>query len=273
MFPKLDGDLSLVAQHFRFDHLTVSDANDATTSTTLATRVTGTQTRSIHDDDEDATLSVDCQTISDTIAKDDFIVSKATKILEEVIKKAEIPKRRSETSLIESARSASRTRSVRKQMSMHESGSTMSLGAYSHHKSDIERYPRRNVEYSRFLSIDHRSISDTEDNTATNVQLCTTRGNSKTQSCANLKLSPNPSHSPGAVLIKEKYIEPPKRFVRGRSLTPTTGDNMHVSHSVDRMSASGSTLKISTSGGALKPRFITTKVDESQLSDANQFEK
>lgn len=272
MFPKLDGDLSFVAQHFRFDHLSVSEGNEATTST-LTTRISSTNTRSIPDDDEESTLSVDYQTSSDTLRTNDFIVSKATQILEEVINKADNPKRRSETSLIDSVRSASRTRSVRKQMSMHESGSTMSLGTYNHQKSDIERYPRRNVEYSRFLSIDHRSISDTEDNVASNAQFATARGDSKTQSCANLKLSPNLPHSPGAVVIKEKYIEPPKRFVRGRSLTPST--SVHLSHSVDRMTTAPGIgmLKTSASGGALKPRFTTTKVDESQLSDSNQVNK
>lgn len=259
MFPKLDGDLSLVAQHFRFDHLTVSD--DATTTTSTITRTIAAQTW--NEEDDESTLSADVNPFVESPRKsDEFIVSKATKILEEVIKKAEIPKRRSETSLIDSARNVSAKRGVRKQISLHESSSTMSLTTFSHQRSDVDRYPRRNVEYSRFLSIDHRSISDTEDNVA-GCSVALAKGvDTKTQSCANLKLSP---HSPGAVLIKERFIELPKRFAR-RSLTPSsTSDNVQFTYDRKVMA---STSMGSTS--TLKPRFITTKVDESQLSDSNQ---
>lgn len=258
MFPKLDGDLSLVAQHFRFDHLTISDTNEAVTNP----RIFATK----RSKDEEGDELADCQA-NDANRKDDFIVSKATKILEEVINKAEMPKRRSETSLIESARNAGTKHSgPQKQMSLHESGSTMSLTTYCHQRSDAERYPRRNVEYSRFLSIDHRSISDTEDNSGGAVEF-SQRSDSKTQSCANLvKLSPIPPHSPGAVVVKEKYIELPKRFAQ-RSLTPS--EKLPYSLRVDRGTAV-CTTKPSTSSGAIKPRFITTKVDESYLSDSNQ---
>lgn len=263
MFPKLDGDLSLVAQHFRFDHLTVSDD---TTSTTIATTSRTIAAHAKDDEDDESTLSADCHSSVDFARRtDDVIVSKATKILEQVINKAEIPKRRSETSLIDSVRNASAARGVRKQISLHESGSTMSLTtiSHSHQRSDVERYPRRNVELSRFLSIDHRSISDTEDNAAGGSAPFAQRADTKTQSCANLKLSP---HSPGAVLVKEKYIELPKRFAR-RSLTPSsTSDNMQLAY--DRRVLPASASMGSTS--AMRPRFVTTKVDESRLSDSNQ---
>lgn len=267
MFPKLDGDLSLVAQHFRFDHLTISDANETVASNITNPRIYATK-RFKDEEGDESTQRADSQA-NDASRKDDFIVSKATKILEEVINKAEMPKRRSETSLIESARNACTTHSVQKQMSFHESGSTMSLTAYCHQRSDAGRYPRRNVEYSRFLSVDQRSISDTEDNSGGGVEF-SERSDSKTQSCANLvKLSPLPPHSPGAVLVKEKYIELPKRFAH-RSLTPSiTREKIQFSLSVDRSIAVCPTIA-STASGIIKPRFITTKVDESYLSDSNQ---
>lgn len=272
MFPKLDGDLTLVVNQFRFDHLGVTDASDS---------LHGTEQNHSNEfpcndeDEEEPTISNDCLlSVDDSITnnlnrKENVIVSKATKVLEEIINKADIPKRRSETSLIDSAKNVtSMSSTVRKQFSLHETSSVTSL--INLNKENAEKYPRRNIELSRFLSIDNRSISDTEDNNEASNSGFSNRNDGKTQSCANLKLSFAVPHSPGAVVVKEKYIELPKRVTHsfhGKTAKSSIQLNDSTATQINDNTKHCSMSKQSI-GGVTKPRFTTTIVDETQLGDS-----
>lgn len=271
MFPKLDGDLTLVVNQFRFDHVVVTDASESLHSTEYNHL---SEFPSNEEDEEEPTLSNDCLLNVDDTAeilnrKEDVIVSKATKVLEEIINKTDIPKRRSETSLIDSAKNVtSMSSTMRKQLSLHETSSVTSL--INLNKENAEKYPRRNIELSRFLSVDNRSISDTEDSNEASNSGFSHRNDGKTQSCANLKLSFTVPHSPGAVVVKEKYIELPKRVTHSfHGKTSKSSIQLNDPHS---MQINDNTKRCSTSkqsiSGMTKPRFTTTMVDETQLGDS-----
>lgn len=236
MFPKLDSDLSSIANHFRFDHLTITTDTDDADSSDVKTPLQMEHSkqfpivREMMDDEEDEpTISMDY-----TIEHDDFkppkspgIVSTAAKVLEDIINKSE--KRQPGDP-------------IRKQKSLHESESHLSLVTL-----------RRNLEFSRFLSVDQRSISDTEDNVTNDTELDQT--NCKTQSCANLKLSCTAPHSPCSIAMRGKYIENSKRVshsFHGKPTAPMQKDGLVSTSSMDNV------IKPNT-------RFTTVKIDETQL--------
>lgn len=230
MFPRLDGDLKLVTSHFRFDHLTITDADDSSgikTPLQNESRPFPIVRETLDDEDDETTISC-----LPPLENDDFrrqlspkspgIISNAAKVLEDIINNSE-----------------SGVPSIRKQKSLHESEPQLSLVTL-----------RRNLEFSRFLSVDQRSISDTEDN-VNNESLLNEKKN-QTQSCANLRMAYTASHSPGAVVVKEVYIEDPKCSKRNVA--------------APRVEGVSSTESIGRSAALNKPRFTTVRIDESKLA-------
>lgn len=227
MFPKLDGDLKLVTSHFRFDHLTdADDSNGVKTPLQNELRPFPIVRETLDDEDDETTISTDCLP---PLEHDDFrrqrspkspgIISTAAKVLEDIINNSE-----------------SGVPTIRKQKSLHESEPQLSLVTL-----------RRNLEFSRFLSVDQRSISDTEDNV--NNESLLTQKKSQTQSCANLRMAYTAPQSPGTVIVKEMYIEDLKCA------------KLNVPAS--RVEGASSTESI---GRSNKPRFTTVRIDESQLA-------
>lgn len=277
MFSTLDGELGSVANHFRFDHLAVT-AEEATENmeNELKTPLqstkqfpTSTTEQAQDEEDDEPTISTECSTnqnqIKPIIQHSDGIISTATKLLEDIINKSS-PKHRPDpiSDTIKSTLTRTTNFQIPKQISLQsESSSVCSLRNNLAASDSVNRFPRRNFEYSRFMSVDQRSISDTEDNVAIESGHMNPK-DSKTQSCANIKLSCTAPRSPGAIVIKEKYIELPKQRAQNirtnSSSTEQEPDNPMRSTSLTSSIESVSRLPKTT-----KPRFTTTKVDESQL--------
>lgn len=276
MFPKLDSDLSSVASHFRFDHLVAEntanvDSADAKTplqSTKPFSSMPCEQT--VDDEDEERTLSTDLLA-NPADSKSEGVVSAATKLLEDIINKS-VPKQQSE-SLIDISRGVV-TRSpniqIQKQSSLHGSESTASFSNLRQTDAS-HRFPRRNFEYSRFMSIDQRSISDTEDNVATDLSSITNKDSDKTQSCANIQMSCLAPRSPGAIVVKEKYIELPKQRAQSIRTPASARDQQEFGDGAKKsvsLTSSIECMSRASKNGPSKPRFTTTKVDESQLGSS-----
>lgn len=272
MFPILDGDLGSVANHFRFDHLVASenpcgsiDSSEAKTPLQSAAQFPGEEQAGDEEDDE-PTISTDCLTSQNDLKPNthdmsEGIVSNATKLLEDIINKSP-PKQQIEpfTSISKPTLTRSTNAEMRNQLSFYASESTSSVSSLRTTAPDaIQRFPRRNVEYSRFMSVDQRSISDTEDNVANEYGSIKRKNSAKTQSCANIKLSCAAPRSPGALLVKEKYIELPKQVAHR-----TNSSGKDQAETVDNASSMESIARM-PKNGANKPRFTATKVDESQL--------
>lgn len=262
MFPKLDGDLRCVTTHFRFDHLV--PASDGTSenpdSNELKTPLQNSKQfiveTALDDDDDEATLSTDYLALQHS---SEGIVSTATKLLEDVINNS-APKRQqieplTDTTNLNLAPTINPHAHIKKQASLHNSESASSVTLCD----TSQRTPRHNYEYSRFLSVDQRSISDTEDNVAIEFGSIKKRGNTKTQSCQTLSsLAPR---SPGAILVKEKFIEFPKHVAQR-----TSSLGYESTENVKSMAASSESMsKLTKKRSSSRPRFTTTKIDESQL--------
>lgn len=231
-------------------------------------------------------MSTDCLTYVDTAISIDSIPTTATRVLEEIINKKIIPNTsfdsqkthdycvsRSITGRSSFSMQTSTTppilkspnSKIQKQISMYErdSGSMTRPEQTSNH-NESSPSTRRNAEFYRFLSVDQRSISDTEDNVSFGHDEWKQRSN-RTKSCANLKISctmgahKSAPHSPGAVLVKEKYIDVPKRIAcnfHGKTDVETTNDGC-----------------VLNGQPKTKPRFIKTRVNESVLNDNNNLSK
>lgn len=209
----------------------------------------------------------------------DSIPTTATRVLEEIINKKVVPKTSFDSQKTLDycvSSSASRPSSslqtpatppllkspnsrIQRQISMYEreSSSMTQHDQTSNNNLKSSPAPRRNAEFYRFLSVDQRSISDTEDNICSSQHEWEKQSNI-TKSCANLKTScaaaahQSAPHSPGAVLIKEKYIDLPKRAARsfhGKTDAETTNGCL----------PNGQQQKNN-------PRFTTTRVNESALN-------
>lgn len=284
MFPKLDGDLGSVASHFRFDHLSPANADNVSEGVDSAEVKTPLQAtnefsartndQTADEKDDEPTLSTDCLANQNN-SKSEGIVSAATKLLEDIINNS-APKQQTE-SLIDSARgpwTRGSNSQIRKQTSLHGSESTVSVSSLRQSSNmgtpdSFHRFPRRNIEYSRFMSVDQRSISDTEDNVTIDSSNMKCQDASKTQSCANIQLSCTAPRSPGTIVVKEKYIELPKQKAQSIRTSKTAKDLQELAEntkkSVSLTSSAESVTKLGPKGASTKPRFTTTKVDETEL--------
>lgn len=272
MFPKLDGDLSSVTNHFRFDNMTTENVDPSEAKTPLqATKQFASKSdeQAADEEDDERTLSTDYLT-NQIESKSDGVVSAATKLLEDIINKS-TPKQQTEVSTDASMRTFNFQ--FQKQTSLHGSQSTVSVASLRQTSNmatpdSFHRFPRRNFEYSRFMSVDQRSISDTEDNVAVDLSVMKNQDSNKTQSCANIKLSCNAPRSPGAIVVKEKYIELPKQRAHSIRTSSTGNDPLEHGESATRsvsLTSSAECVSKWPKSGSTKRRFTTTKVDESQL--------
>ncbi|XP_031625393.1 inositol hexakisphosphate and diphosphoinositol-pentakisphosphate kinase isoform X8 [Contarinia nasturtii] len=281
MFPTLDGELGSVANHFRFDHLveTVNECAECIESelkTPLQNEKQFPASSIDHvtsvpdEEDEEPTLSTDFasnQKESIFTSHSDGVESEATKLLEAIINKSP-PKRRPEklSTISKSTLARSTNYQIQKQTSLHggEGMPTTTTTSREKQRDSINRFPRRNFEYSRFMSVDQRSQSDTEDNVAIIEPGHMKTIDSKTQSCANLKLSSTSPRSPGALVVKEKYIELPKHVAQSirSNASSSSRDQEPDTKSTSLTSSTESIARLSVK---VTPRFTTIKVDESQL--------
>lgn len=156
----------------------------------------------------------------------------------------------------------------RRQISLHERGRDSDVSSKIRKSESIHRL-RRNFEYGRFLSVEQRSISDTEDN-AINTPSIQEDCPFKTKSCANLELSclhvnssatSTPPRSPGSVLVKEKFIELPKHYAKSIHGSSTS---VSTSQRDSRENISVTMNVTETAKKFAKARFTTTRVDEAQ---------
>lgn len=264
MFPKLDGNLGCMTTHFRFDHLAPADGtSDNSDRPELKTPLQNSKQfiaeSTLDEDDDEATISSDWMQRSS-----EGVVSQATKLLEDIINKS-TPKKEplTDTTNLNSTRHTNPPPHIQKHISLNNSESASSATLCD----AAQLTPRRNYEYSRFMSVDHRSISDTEDNVAIEFGSMKKNGSTKTQSCANITLSCLAPRSPGAILVKEKFIEFPKHVAhRTNSLGKNHVARTESDSNVKSMAASSeSVAKLTKKRSTSKPRFTTTKVDESQL--------
>lgn len=276
MFPTLDGELGSVATHFRFDHLTATAEESSSLENDLKTPLQSTKQFPISttqlDEDDEPTISTETKPVP--IPHSEGVVSTASILLEDIINKSS-PKHRPDPLLDITKCTPPRSTNfqVPKQMSLHGSESTSSVGSLKTNSGvpsepdSVSRFPRRNFEYSRFMSVDQhdqRSISDTEDNVAIESDYIKPNDNKTSQSCANIKLSCTAPRSPGAIVVKEKYIELPKQ--RAQSVRTNSTSNDKESDTRTRSTSLTSSMEsVARLPKTTKPRFTTTKVDESQL--------
>lgn len=283
MFPTLNGELGSVTNHFRFDHLApTAEKTVLCMDIELKTPLQNTNQFIIADEEDDErTLSTDWATnqtqtqtqiqSKSTIDHSEGIVSMATKVLEDVINRSP-PKHWAEPHFEFTKATLTRgTHSnLQKQTSFHGSETAPSISTLRHGSNmamsdSISRFPRRNFEYSRLMSVDQRSISDTEDSVAIESDYMKGKNN-KTQSCADIKLSCTAPRSPGTIVVKEKYIELPKQMARAIS-SSTDHESDAWKNSTSLISSTESMARLSNT---IKPRFTTIKVDESQLGKMNE---
>lgn len=288
MFPTLDGELGSVANHFRFDNLVATaeensenaDLNEVKTPLQSTKQFPASSSEPADEEDDEPTISTDCfsSQIENMMATQPFsdgVVSIATKLLEEVINKSS-PKPPPEpiTETLKYKTKRSTNLQVKKQSTIHGSESTSSVGSLKQMSNlpldSANRFPRRNIEYSRFMSVDQRSISDTEDNVA--IESGSMKNtDSKAQSCVDIKLSCTAPRSPGAIVVKEKYIELPKQVAHmTTSSSKDLPDSMDYINSTSLTSSTESVSRLQKNE-RVKQRFTTIKVDESQLGPSVQF--
>lgn len=275
MFPKLDGDLGSVANHFRFDHLVAVDGS--TENADFNEQITPLQSSkqfiatSVPDEEDDEpTLSTDFLATQQQTS--DGVTSTATKLLEDIINKS-APKQQPQ-SLCDISKLTLTMRTsnpqMLKQISLHGNESSSSVASLKQSSTmticdDTQQTPRRHFEYSRFMLVDQRSISDTEDNAP--IESGTMKKNycSKTQSCANIKLSCQAPRSPGAILVKEKFIELPKQIAQRTMSLGNPKEQIEGARTSKSVTSSSECVAKSPRNRPNKPRFTTTKVDESKL--------
>lgn len=279
MFPTLDGELGSVANHFRFDHLVATeengDLNDQKTPLQNDKQFpTASNEQAVDEEDDDPTISTDYLTSQNDPKSiphqiSEGVISTATKLLEDIINNSE-PRHPPETiaEAIKHAPTRHSNLQMQKQFSMHGSESASSIGSLRqipNITSDSSRFPRRNIEYSRFMSVDQRSISDTEDNVVIESG-CMQNKENKTQSCANISCTA--PRSPGAIVVKEKYIELPKQMAHmAKSPSKDCYESVEGSKNSTSLTSSSESVSRLSKTERTKPRFTTTKVDESVLKE------
>lgn len=96
----------------------------------------------------------------------------------------------------------------------------------------------------------------------------------KTMSCMNLKSCAGPSISPGAVVVKEKFIETPAPLRVAKSFHGNTAFLKYKCKKSKKMDAGISTrssgdITRPASSGDIKHRFVTTKVNEFDFASGN----
>lgn len=175
---------------------------------------------------------------------------------------------------------------IQKQISLFERDNSTELKKLSH---DVEQFTRRpgsgsNIakrwvdstpQQTNYVSADN--ISNTSfyiGRSPIRTSKAEPSDPSKTMSCMNLKSCAAPS--PGAVVVKEKFIETPLRVAK--SFHGNTAFLKYKCKKSKRMDAGVSTrssgdITRPASSGDMKHRFVTTKVNEFDLTSSDEANK
>lgn len=170
---------------------------------------------------------------------------------------------------------------IQKQISLYERDNSTELKQLSH---DVEKFTRRpgsgNIA-KRWIDSTAQQINHVSADNISNTSFYIGRSpindlksdspNPKTMSCMNLKSCAGPSTTPGAVVVKEKFIEPPLRVAK--SFHGNTAFLKYKCKKSKKMDSGVSTDSVFTkpaTSGDIKHRFVTTKVNEFNIhSDKN----
>lgn len=170
---------------------------------------------------------------------------------------------------------------IQKQISLYERDNSTELKQLT---QDVEKFTRRpgsgNIA-KRWIDSTPKQISHVSADNISNTSFYIGRNpikyfksdsaNPKTMSCMNLKSYAGSSVTPGAVVVKEKFIEPPLRVAK--SFHGNTSFLKYKCKKSKKMDAGVSTDSVftkPTSSGDIKHRFVTTKVNEFNIdSDKN----
>lgn len=169
---------------------------------------------------------------------------------------------------------------IKKQISLYERDNSTELKKLS---QDVENFTRRpgsgsiakrwidsTPQQTNYVSADNISNTSFYIDPSPMKDSNTDCSDPKTMSCMNLKSCAGPSVSPGAVVVKEKFIEPPVRVAK--SFHGNTSFLKYKCKKSKKMDAGVSTDSVfprPASSGDIKHRFRTTKVNEFDIhSDA-----
>lgn len=166
---------------------------------------------------------------------------------------------------------------IHKQISLYERDNSTELKNLS---QDIEKFTRHpssgNIaqrwidsapEHTNYVSADDISNTSFYIGRSPITDSKADASDPKTMSCMNLKCCASSSISPGAVVVKEKFIESPLRVAK--SFHGNTSFLKYKCKKSKKMDAGVSTDSVFTrpaSSGDIKHRFVTTKVNENEIN-------
>jgi len=164
---------------------------------------------------------------------------------------------------------------IQKQISLYERDISPELKKLS---QDVEKFTRRPrsgsitkrwidsaPQQTNYMSADN--ISNTSFHIGRSPIKDSNCTNPKTMSCMNLKSFTNPTPTPGAIVVKEKYIEPPLRVAK--SFHGNTSFLKYKCKKSKKMDAGVSTDSVFNKPAPStdnKHRFRTTKVNEFNIN-------
>lgn len=176
-----------------------------------------------------------------------------------------------------------RNSKIQKQISLYEKES-QSLVESKNLTNDIPKLSKRRigtVEPPNFITSD-----DLEKSFTTNIEKNLSNLNfdhekdkcTKTKSCVNLKSMVAPPHSPGAVVIRESFIEPPKRIAKSFH-GKTQFYNLEARRSNSDSTQPGQAFTFSSNGDSefkknsypLQRQFSTPNQISNSLNLSNRF--
>lgn len=168
---------------------------------------------------------------------------------------------------------------IQKQISLYERDNSSEFKKFSH---DVEKLTRRDNVAKRWISATQQTnyvSADNLSNTSFYIGRNPTKNskpdshNPKTMSCMNLKSCAGSSITPGAVLVKEKFIEPPLRVAKSfHGNTSFLKYKCKKSKKMDAGVSTDSVFNVPTTSCDIKHRFVTTKVNECKIdsTDSNK---
>ncbi len=175
---------------------------------------------------------------------------------------------------------------IQKQISLYERENPTDLNKLS---QDVDEFTRRpgsghitkrwieSTQQTNYVSADNISNTSFYIGPSPIKDSKTDSADPKTMSCMNLKSCVGPSVNPGAVVVKEKFIETPLRVAK--SFHGNTTLMKYKCKKSKKMDAGVSTrssgdITRPASSGDIKHRFVTTKVNEFDIaSNPNALDK
>ncbi|KAJ6636186.1 Inositol hexakisphosphate and diphosphoinositol-pentakisphosphate kinase [Pseudolycoriella hygida] len=260
MFQMLDDDLGPASTQFAFDNFRQYSEDKATAAKGLSFGNEGNSLEGPEDEEDEPTISTDnCSVTKYDIDK-------------EMHQQKQIEKPgNSKTNLenVEPHDFPQRQFRVKKQISLYERDNSTELKKLSQDGEGFTRCTSSGNITKRWIdsTLQHDNYVSADDVSSTSFYIGrspiksaeTVYSDTKTMSCMNLKSC----ITPGAVRVKEKFIEPPLRVAK--SFHGNTSFLKHKCKKSKKMDAGVSTDSVFTrpaSSGDIKHRFVTTKVTE-----------